>query len=227
MSRLNWPGFAVVLVLHGAALYGLWHYRLIPSPVEAATVFVNFVAPPPPLEKKPLRLEPPKPVKLEKPRRVEMPPPPRQLVVEAPVVMPEEPVAPPPPVIAAPVVVSQPEPPAPPPPAPPPPAPPPPAPKPAGPVMLVSELSVACPHRSPPSYPSLSRRLGESGKVVLRVELAEDGSVDEARVTTSSGFRRLDEAALAAVRLWRCDPPRRGGEPVRAVALQPFNFNLE
>lgn len=206
-----------MVVLHSAALYGLWHYRLIPSPVEAATVFVNFITPPPPPEKKPLRVEPPKPVKLEKPRPVETPPPPGQIVVEAPVVSPAEPVAPPPPVIAAPVVVSQPD----------PPAPPPPAPKPAGPVTLSSELSVACPERTPPSYPAISRRLGEEGKVVLRVELDEEGRISAARVASSSGFSRLDETAQAAVRSWRCHPALRNGQPVRAIAMQPFNFVLE
>jgi len=98
---------------------------------------------------------------------------------------------------------------------------------PAGQVDLATELSVVCPHRAPPAYPALARRLGESGRVVLRVELDEAGRVVAARVETSSGHARLDEAALAAVRTWRCEPALRAGQPVRAVALQPFNFILE
>ena len=39
-------GLAFVLALHAAALYGLWQHRLIPSPQEAMTLFVNFIAPP-------------------------------------------------------------------------------------------------------------------------------------------------------------------------------------
>lgn len=210
-------GLILVLILHGAALYALWQHRLIPSPAEAATVFVNFISPPPPPEKKPHRVDPPKPVKLEKPRPVEPPPPPQQLLVEAPVEHVAEPVAPPPTVVVAPVEVSPPA----------PPAPPPPAPKPAGPVTLPSELSLACPDRKPPSYPAISRRLGEEGKVVLRVELDEEGRISTARVASSSGYGRLDETALAAIRSWRCQPAQRNGQPVRAVAMQPFNFVLE
>ena len=37
----------------------------------------------------------------------------------------------------------------------------------------------------------------------------------------------LHEAALAAVKTWRCTPARRDGQPVRAVAMQPFMFVLQ
>ena len=98
---------------------------------------------------------------------------------------------------------------------------------PAGPVTLSSELSVACPHLNAPVYPALSRRLGEEGKLVLRVELDESGQVNIAQVVNSSGYKRLDEAAMTAVKTWRCNPPMRSGNPVRAIALQPFNFVLQ
>lgn len=92
---------------------------------------------------------------------------------------------------------------------------------------MSSDLAVACPQRTAPAYPRLSRRLGETGKVVLRVELDEQGQVASARVEIASGFERLDQAALAAVKTWRCNPPRRNGQPVRAVARQPFHFVLQ
>ncbi len=204
-------GLAFVIALHGAALYGLWSYRLLPTPAEAATLFVNLIAPPQPKPPEIPRPEPPKQVKLEKPRPA-IRPQPRQLVVEAPVVSPAERVAPPPdPPAPEPVVEAPPAPPA----------------KPAGPVTLGEELAVACPERVPPAYPSQSRRLGEQGKVVLRVELDERGQVSAARVSTSSASQRLDEAALGAVRQWRCNPAYRNGIAVRAVALQPFHFVLE
>jgi protein TonB len=152
-------------------------------------------------------------VKLEKPIQ---PPRPQELVAQAPVVLPTEPVAPTPPPkpqqSEAPVE----------------PAPPPPPPaKSAGPVVLSGELAVVCPERTPPSYPSLSRRLGEEGKAVLRVELDETGQIDRASIETSSGYARLDQAALFAVRRWRCNPAKRDSVAVRAVAIQPFNFVLE
>lgn len=198
-------GLIIVLALHTVALYGLWQHRLIPSPLEAATLFVNFIAPPA-LERKeePKRPPPPKPKPIEKPQ-------PRQIVAEARVVAPTDYVAPPPPEKPAPEPVIQ----------------APAMPLPPGPVALSSELSVACPERSAPAYPAQSRRLGETGVVVLRVELSETGNVALARVDRSSGYSRLDDAALSAVRTWRCTPATRNGHPVRAVALQPFNFILQ
>ena len=205
-------GFAVVLALHGALLYSLWQYRLLPPPSKAVTLFVSLLQDPPkpePERPKPIPVKP-QAVKLDRPRAPDSPPPP-QLVAQAPVLSPSEPVAPPP----APARIE----------APPEPAPPPP--KPVGPVVLSGDLSVSCPDRPPPAYPSISRRLGEEGKVVLRVELDEGGQIDHAAIMTSSGYARLDEAALAAVRRWRCNPAKRGGIMVRAIALQPFKFGLE
>jgi protein TonB len=97
----------------------------------------------------------------------------------------------------------------------------------AGPITLSSELSVSCPELNAPAYPPLSRRLGEEGKLVIRVEMDKNGLISVAQIISSSGFKRLDEAALAAVKTWRCAPPQRNGQPVRAIALQPFNFALQ
>jgi protein TonB len=46
-------------------------------------------------------------------------------------------------------------------------------------------------------------------------------------VKSSSGFPRLDEAALSAVKSWRCTPASRNGVALRSFALQPFNFTLK
>lgn len=95
------------------------------------------------------------------------------------------------------------------------------------PVMLSSELSVICPVLNAPPYPRQSRQLGEEGKLTLKLELNESGRVKEIQVINSSGYHRLDEAAIAAVRTWRCNPPLQNGQPVRAIALQPFSFVLQ
>jgi protein TonB len=92
--------------------------------------------------------------------------------------------------------------------------------------LFVNFITASSPELSAPSYPPLSRRLGEEGKLVLRVELDESGHISVAQVINSSGHKRLDDAAMAAVKTWRCNPPRRNGIPVRAIALQPFNFVL-
>lgn len=216
-------GLLVVLALHGGLLYGLWSVRVIPPPSEALTLFVSFVAPPP----EPVQAASPPPTPLPKP--APKPEPHRHLAAQAPVLSPREIVEPTPEPVVEPVAA-----PAPPVPVPAPsateapPAPPPPAPTPAaGPLTLPSELALGCPERTAPAYPRLSRRLGESGKVVLRVELDETGRVAGAQVASSSGSPRLDAAALAAVRTWRCRPAQRDGRGVRAIATQPFNFTLE
>jgi protein TonB len=224
-------GLLVVLALHGGVLYALWSARVIPPPAEAVTLFVNFINPPPP-QPAPRVIPPPspKPVKREPPPKPVKPvkPPHYHLAAEAPVATPQEavePLPPPEPVVEPPPVVATPAPA--PVQAPLPPAPPAPPPKPAGPVTLASELAVSCPERRPPVYPPMSRRLGETGKVVLRVELDETGRVSTAQVVSSSGAARLDAAALAAVKSWRCNPAQRDGQAVRSVATQPFNFTLE
>ncbi len=195
-------GLAIVLALHAAGLYALWHYQIRLTPQEAVTLFVNFINPPPPVQQE----EPPKPQPKPKPVEPEpLPPEPQQIVVEAPVVMAEEPVAPPPP--PEPVIDVPPE--------------------PQVPVMLASELAVTCPKRSPPVYPMASRKSGEEGRVVLWVELDQHGRMGTVRVETSSGSQRLDGAATAAVKTWRCTPATRNGVTVAAVALQPFVFSLE
>jgi protein TonB len=199
----RWPGLAFVVLLHAVALYGLWQHRLLPSPAEVTTLFVNFIAPP-----APQKIEPPRQLPPPKPRPIETPQP-RQLVAETPVIAPTDYVAPPAPPKPEPAIEA------------------PPMPLPPGPIALRSELSLACPERSAPAYPALSRRFGETGKVVLRVELDEQGLVAGARVETASGFERLDHAALTAVKSWRCNPPLRTGQPVRAVAKQPFHFVLQ
>jgi protein TonB len=216
LQNLNWEratGLLLVLGLHGAVLYGLWNANLTSKSEEATTVFVDFIDPPPLRVDAPRKRASPAPVKLDKPRPPEPPSPTssQQLVAQTLKESHTEVVAAPLPALPGTVE----------------PAPPAPAPKLVEPVNLTSELSVSCPVRTAPVYPTLARRMGEEGEVVLRVELNEDGQIASARVATSSGFRRLDEAALAAIKNWRCNAAQREGQPVRAVAIQPFKFALE
>jgi protein TonB len=77
-----------------------------------------------------------------------------------------------------------------------------------------------------PHYPALSRRVGEQGRVVLRVLVSPRGTADEVQIFTSSGHPRLDEAARDAVRRWKFIPARRGGESVQAWVRIPIPFIL-
>lgn len=204
----------VVAVVHAAAIHALWTHRLLAADADVATLHVDFVAPAvaPPLAQpaaEPRRTPPAR--ARETPRR--QPPPQRPLLAApsrqaAAVAAPSMPV--PAPAVDAPAAAS---------------APMPLAQRPA--LALGSELSVVCHHRPAPAYPPLSRRLEETGEVLVRVELADDGGVAAARIERSSGHQRLDDAALAAVRGWRCSVPAAVGRVARAVALQPFRFVLQ
>jgi protein TonB len=213
---ISLPGLLFVLIVHVALFYFLWNQRLIPQPERVVTLFAELIAPPAP-DTAPKAPPEPTPVKLQPARKPVIKPRQERLVTKSPVPAQQEPAAPPPepspePVVeqieSAPVVAA-------------------PAPVPTGPVTLSSELSVSCPTLTPPEYPAISRRMGEEGKLVLRVELDESGRIDDAKVINSSGYERLDAAALTAVKSWQCNPSLRNGQPVRAVALQPFNFVLQ
>ncbi len=78
----------------------------------------------------------------------------------------------------------------------------------------------------PPAYPRASRRLGEEGRVVLRVRVESDGRPSQLAVQASSGSARLDDAAFDAVRRWRFVAARRGDESVAAWVLVPIEFRL-
>ncbi|MDE2583823.1 MAG: energy transducer TonB [Betaproteobacteria bacterium] len=82
-------------------------------------------------------------------------------------------------------------------------------------------------HNPKPAYPPLSRRLGEEGKVLLKVSVTAQGTAEQVEVHKSSGFSRLDAAARDAVQRWRFVPARRGDEPVAASVLVPITFALE
>lgn len=79
----------------------------------------------------------------------------------------------------------------------------------------------------PPDYPRLSRRLREEGEVELRVRVDPAGQPVVVELARSSGSGRLDEAALRAVRDWRFEPARRGGQAVEAWVRVPILFKLE
>lgn len=78
-----------------------------------------------------------------------------------------------------------------------------------------------------PPYPPLSKRLGEQGKVVLRVYIEADGTASQANVLTSSGYDRLDQTAQQTVLRWRYVPGKRNGEPQAMWFNVPIQFVLE
>ena len=78
-----------------------------------------------------------------------------------------------------------------------------------------------------PNYPPLSRRLGEEGKVLLKVRVSASGQPTAVELERSSNFERLDEAARQTVARWRFVPAKRGDEAVEASVIVPIVFRLE
>lgn len=81
--------------------------------------------------------------------------------------------------------------------------------------------------RPAPVYPALSQRRGEQGRVVLRVTISPHGRAEQVRVLHSSGYARLDQAAVDAVEPARFRPYTEGSVAFSAVADIPFDFVLQ
>jgi protein TonB len=100
-------------------------------------------------------------------------------------------------------------------------------PAPEGPEIMDSQMLTALYLRNPkPGYPAASRRLGEEGTVMLRVFVTVAGEARRVELKASSGFPRLDRAALDTVQTWKFVPARRDDRPVDAWVIVPIKFAL-
>lgn len=199
-----------VLAAHGALAWGLWQLDGVRQAVQAALPLqVHWIAPPAPTP------APPPPPAPTTPR-----PPPRStpVIAAAPTPAPApqavaplalEPVAaePAPPAPAAVAAVAAPLP-------------------PAAPVVLPS---TALRYLVPPAqvYPLASRRLREQGTVLLRLVVDAQGLPQQVSLHRSSGFARLDEQALQAMRAARFAPHTVNGSAVAWTALAPLAYELD
>lgn len=198
-------GLTFVVALHIAAFWGLLQMKLIALPAPLAVLSVSLLAQAAAIKPEP-RIVPPKPKPVERrPTPVAQP---IQLAAPA-----ESPA--PTPVAVAPAPTVE-----------PPPVPAPVAP-PAAAVPSQPRFDTDYLYNPKPVYPAISRRLGEQGRVLLRVHVASDGTAGEVQLHTSSGSPRLDQSALDSVRRWRFVPAKLGREPVAAWALVPIAFTLK
>jgi periplasmic protein TonB len=204
---------ATVVALHALAAAALVSYAPARTALMAAApIMVDLITPRKvePKAEPPVEIVPPKP----KPKPVvkTLPKPPEPLPVVAPVETPSPVVVAPPPGSPSPPPVAA--------------APPEPAPPPV--VEVIPPIFNAAYLDNPqPRYPPLSRRIGEQGRVLLRVLVTPEGSAREIEVRASSGHERLDDAAREAVRQWKFVPAKRGGEAVPAWVLIPVSFRLD
>jgi len=204
-ESLSLPALVGIVLLHLVLIGSLYGFHQHNDPVRVDVLSVRLLQASPPVEApvKPVPV-PPVPQPLPKPKPVI-----NRVVTEKP----------------APAPVPEPK---------PLPEPPPPAPKP---VEQPPEPALAAPIVPPrfdaaylnnpsPSYPALSRRNGEAGKVMLRVQVSSDGRPQQIELQRSSGFSRLDDAAMTAVRQWRFIPAKRGDENLTEWVLVPLVFKL-
>lgn len=150
--------------------------------------------------------KPPKPRETPKPKRT-LPPPPQLLASSTPSEAPAAfavPPQPPTPVAAAPINVA-------------------PAPVP----ITAARFDADYLDNPKPVYPHASRRLGEQGKVLLRVYVSAAGLAEKVEIKTGSGYARLDQAAGDAVSRWRFIPAHRGDQAIAAWVQVPITFQLE
>ena len=77
-----------------------------------------------------------------------------------------------------------------------------------------------------PVYPQISKRMGEQGRVMLRILVNEKGMPDQVVVHTSSGSARLDEAGRQAALRAQFKPHMEDGHAVAVYVIVPLNFQL-
>lgn len=205
--KLSPAGLATVFALHGIVFLTLLQMNIVSLPAPLAVLTVDLLQPPKAVKPP----EPPVPLVPPKPRPVEKRPVPIRPAEPVQLAAPAE--SPAPPTIAVPPASTfvEPAPPAPP-----------------APVQTIQPRFDADYLLNPkPVYPPLSRRMGEEGRVVLRVHVRADGGAGEVQLQTSSGSPRLDQSALDTVRRWKFVPARRGDEAVAAWVLVPIVFSLK
>lgn len=93
--------------------------------------------------------------------------------------------------------------------------------------VTASNLGTRMISGNPPHYPMESRSKREQGTVELLIVLGVNGSVETISVSHSSGFPRLDNAALNAVRRWRWAPTMHNGTPVKVRGIVEIPFVLQ
>ena len=78
-----------------------------------------------------------------------------------------------------------------------------------------------------PDYPKGARQRGEQGDVILEIRVNAEGSVDDVKVATSSGFTELDEAAVKAAKAAKFSPARSGHDAIASTARLKLQFKLK
>jgi len=205
----RYAGVVVAGAFHLLLIVALLHYEPAQRALETmAPIMVSLITPPK-LEATPVPPQQPKPILGPRPQPVQKPVE-AQPVIAAPADAAPAFVAPPPEAQPAPPVATAAK-----------AAPAPPAP------IIAPRFNADYLQNPAPPYPPLARRMGEQGKVVLRVLVSVEGLAERVELKSSSGSVRLDQSALATVKGWRFVPARQGEQKLAAWVLVPIVFALE
>ena len=79
---------------------------------------------------------------------------------------------------------------------------------------------------SQPEYPMTSRRNEEEGTVLIKVMVSPYGTASDVQLEKSSGYPRLDAAAIKAARAWTFVPAQRGSQAIARWISVPVTFVL-
>lgn len=78
-----------------------------------------------------------------------------------------------------------------------------------------------------PAYPLEARRMKQEGIVILTADVDRMGNPEQINIKKSSGFSRLDQAAIKAVWKWKFSPAKIGDLPVNSTVEIPVRFLLK
>lgn len=96
-------------------------------------------------------------------------------------------------------------------------------------VAQINQPASYMPDNVKPEYPRDSKRLGEQGTVILSVLVTSGGTAGAVQVQHSSGFPRLDQSAVDAVKKWRFNPAKVNNKFIDewfSVSI-PFKLSVE
>ena len=93
--------------------------------------------------------------------------------------------------------------------------------------QAITDANLQVTRRVEPVYPPASRRANEQGTVVFNVLVDESGHPQQINIQTSSGYDKLDQAAMQAIHRWMFNPAMRGSQKVTAWTSVRVTFRLE
>lgn len=96
----------------------------------------------------------------------------------------------------------------------------------AEPAVELPKFGAAYLNNPAPTYPPMARRFGEQGRVLLKVLVSETGNAEKVQIENSSGYNKLDQAAIEAVKQWTFIPAKRSNQAISAYVLVPIKFSL-